>query len=249
MDFAAALLDENRAFGELVRAGDPDTPIPTCPEWTLRQLFRHVGRGERWAAQIVAERRDVDPRTIEGGKPPEDLDGAISWLHEGSQLLVDAVGRTGADTEVWTFLGPRPAAWWLRRRCDEILVHRADAALALGLPFTAAPELAADGLSELLDLCAALAAVRGVPLSLGEDESVHLHATDPGLGESGEWTIRVTDGRLGWTHGHGKGTVAVRGDATDLLLAASRRIPVADSGAEMFGDITAWQNFLTHTAF
>ncbi|PQM46279.1 hypothetical protein C1Y40_03559 [Mycobacterium talmoniae] len=134
MDFAAALLNENRAFGELVRAGDPATPIPTCPEWTLKQLFRHVGRGERWAAQIVTERRDdyLDPRTIEGGKPPEDLDGAIDWLYDGSRQLVDAVEQSGPDTPVWTFLGPRPAGWWLRRRCHEILLHRADAALALG---------------------------------------------------------------------------------------------------------------------
>lgn len=249
MDFAAALLDENRVFGELVRAGDPATPIPTCPEWTLRQLFRHVGRGERWAAQIVTERRDVDPRTIEGGKPPEDLDGAIAWLRDGSQLLVDAVAKTGPDTPVWTFLGPRPATWWLRRRCHEVLVHRADAALALGQPFAAAPELAADGLSELLDLTAALAAARGRPLSLAADQTVHLHATDPGLGEQGEWTITATDGCLSWARAHGKGTVAVRGSAVDLLLAASRRVPIGDTDAEVFGDTGVWQNWLDHTAF
>ncbi|MEZ0364167.1 maleylpyruvate isomerase family mycothiol-dependent enzyme [Mycobacterium sp. pUA109] len=249
MDFAAALLGENKAFGELIRGADPSTPVPTCPDWTLKQLFRHVGRGERWAAQIVAERRDVDPRTVEGGKPPEDPDAAIAWLSEGSRQLVDAVEKTGADTPVWTFLGPRPAAWWLRRRCHEILLHRADAALALGQPFTAAPELAADGLSELLDLTTALAVARGQAPSLAEDQTVHLHATDPGLGEQGEWTISAADGRLGWGHSHGKGSVAVRGGATDLLLAVSRRVPVTDTEAEVFGDLAVWQSWLGHTAF
>ena len=63
MDFRAALLDQTRDFGELIRSADPSTPVPTCPDWTLKQLFRHVGRGNRWAAQIIADRRDRDDWT------------------------------------------------------------------------------------------------------------------------------------------------------------------------------------------
>ncbi|WP_196766152.1 maleylpyruvate isomerase N-terminal domain-containing protein, partial [Mycobacterium avium] len=71
MDYAGAFLDENRAFAELFRDADESMPVPTCPDWTLRQLFRHVGRGDRWAAQIVRDRLDsyLDPRMVEGGKP------------------------------------------------------------------------------------------------------------------------------------------------------------------------------------
>ena len=36
--------------------GDLERPVPTCPGWTFRQLATHVGRGHRWAAQIVATR-------------------------------------------------------------------------------------------------------------------------------------------------------------------------------------------------
>lgn len=63
MDYAGAFLDENRAFAELFDGADESTPVPTCPEWTLRQLFRHVGRGDRWAAQIVRDRLEsyLDP--------------------------------------------------------------------------------------------------------------------------------------------------------------------------------------------
>jgi uncharacterized protein (TIGR03083 family) len=66
VDFRAALIDETGAFGELIREADPATRIPTCPDWTIKQLFRHVGRGNRWAAQIVADRRDeaLDPREV-----------------------------------------------------------------------------------------------------------------------------------------------------------------------------------------
>ena len=42
--------------------------MPTCPDWTLKQLFRHVGRGNR-------RRRRSSP--TRDGKPPEDPDAAI----------------------------------------------------------------------------------------------------------------------------------------------------------------------------
>ena len=49
-------------------------PVPTCPGWTLNQLFKHVGRGNRWSAQIIRERRaePLNPRDVQNGKPPED---------------------------------------------------------------------------------------------------------------------------------------------------------------------------------
>ena len=97
VDYAAAFLEENRAFSELFRNVDESRPVPTCPGWTLQQLFRHVGRGDRWAAQIVRDRLDnfLDPRSVEGGKPPPDPVDAISWLHGGARRLVDAVELSG----------------------------------------------------------------------------------------------------------------------------------------------------------
>jgi len=251
VDYAAALLAENRAFGEVIRAGDPSTPVPTCPDWNFSQLFRHVGRGDRWAAQIIADRVDhfLDPRAVEGGKPPPDPDAATAWLHDGAQRLIEAVEQAGPDTPVWTFLGSRPAYWWVRRRLHEATVHRADAALALGVDYPLAPELAADGISEWLDRVASQAGRDDAALPLQEGSSVHLHATDPGLGSAGEWTIRADGGRIAWSRDHGKGTVALRGGAVDLLLAIVRRVPVADTDIAVFGDTAVWQNWLDQTPF
>lgn len=63
VDYVAAFLDENRAFAELFQGVDASVPVPTCPGWSLQQLMRHVGRGDRWAAQIVRDQRDefLDP--------------------------------------------------------------------------------------------------------------------------------------------------------------------------------------------
>jgi uncharacterized protein (TIGR03083 family) len=251
VDYAAALLEQNRAFGDVIRSGDSSTPVPACPGWSLSQLFRHVGRGDRWAAQIVAERLDdyLDPRSVEGGKPPPDPDDAIAWLHAGARRLIDAVEQTGVETPVWTFLGARPANWWIRRRLHEVTVHRADAMLALGLDYTLAAELAADGITEWLERVAAQAGRDGTPLPIAEGQTMHLHATDPGLGEAGEWTIRADAGRIAWCHDHGKGAVALRGGVTDLLLAVARRVPVEDTDIAVFGDTAVWQNWLENTPF
>lgn len=189
----------------------------------------------------------LDPRGVEGGKPPPDPDDAISWLRDGAQRLVDAVARTGADTPVWTFLGRRPAGWWIRRRLHEAAVHRADAAITVGSEFTLQPDVAADGISEFLERIVIQAGRDGAALPLEGDDTLHLHATDPGLGESGEWTIGVDDGGITWSHRHGKGTVALRGGATELLLAMVRRVPVADTGIELLGDVAVWNTWLDRT--
>jgi uncharacterized protein (TIGR03083 family) len=251
VDYAIAFLEQNRAFGEVIRSGDPSTPVPTCPGWSLSQLFRHVGRGDRWAAQIVADRVDhyLDPRTVEGGKPPPDPDEAISWLHGGAQRLIDAVEQVGVETPVWTFLGSRPAYWWVRRRLHEATVHRADAALALTLDYALTPDLAADAISEWIERVASQAGRGDAPLPLENGQTVHMHATDPGLGAAGEWTVRTDGHRITWSHGHDKGAVALRGGAVDLLLAVVRRVAVADTDITMFGDTAIWQNWLDHTPF
>ena len=249
MDYAAAFLEENRAFGQLFRDADESRPVPTCPGWSMQQLFRHVGRGDRWAAQIVRDRLEdfLDPRSVEGGKPPPDPADAISWLHGGAQRLVDAVEFSGVQTPVWTFLGPRPANWWVRRRLHETAVHRADAAIAVGSEFALQADIAADGITEWLERVAIQAGSESAPLPLEDGSTLHLHATDPGLGEAGEWTVGVEGGKIAWSHEHGKGSAAVRGGATELLLAVLRRVPLADTGIELYGDEGVWQNWLDRT--
>lgn len=248
MDFRASLLEQTRAFGDLIGSADPATPVPTCGEWTLRQLFRHVGRGNRWAAQIISDRRSqpLDPRDVRDGKPPEDTDAAIDWLNGGAQLVIDAVDRVGSDARVWTFIGPRPAGWWIRRRLHEATVHRADAALALGAEYDLPPELAGDALSEWLER-ACVDKRNAVVLDRGQ--SIHLHATEEKLGPTGEWTIVHDGDGVWWSHSHDKGSVALRGPVTELLLATVRRKTAAEAGLEVFGDTAVWQAWLDSTPY
>ncbi|WP_091455544.1 maleylpyruvate isomerase family mycothiol-dependent enzyme [Actinokineospora iranica] len=243
---AEALVEQNTLLADLTHAGDPAAPVPTCPGWTLRQLVKHVGRGHRWAAAIVRDRAQdpVDPATVPGGKPPRDQDGTTAWLTESPSVLFDAVTATGADTPVWTFTGPKPAGWWIRRRLHEAVVHHADAAIALGAPFAVDPAVAADGVSEWLSLLSARTVDE--PL-LAAGATMHLHATDDGLGAAGEWLVRAGGTGVEWEHGHGKGAAAVRGTAADLLLVLLRRVP-ADR-VEVHGDAGILDTWLARTPF
>jgi uncharacterized protein (TIGR03083 family) len=249
MDVRATLLSETKAFGALYREADPTTPVPTCPGWSLNQLFKHVGRGNRWCAQIVGDRRrePLDPREVPDGKPPEDVDEAVAWLEAGAQLVIDAVDRVGADARVWTFNGPKPAGWWIRRRVHEQTVHRCDAALALGAGIDLPAEQAADAVSEWIELIIRGADRHAPPLEPGL--TLHLHATDDGLGPTGEWTITNDEDGLAWAHDHAKGAVAVRGPAVDVLLGITRRRTTADTGLEVFGDAGVWDGWLARSPF
>jgi uncharacterized protein (TIGR03083 family) len=254
VDFTTALIAETAAFADLLRDADLSTPVPTCPEWTLEQLMRHVGRGDRWCAQIVAEQSMdyIDPRTVAGGKPPEGRDNEIAWLLDGPRKLIDAVAQTGADTEVWTFLGPRPARWWIRRRLHEVVVHRADAAIALGRSFEVDPAVAADAITEWLERVVVRADEEGPAggdRPLGDGQSLHLHATEADLGKAGEWTILGRPDGIALDHEHGKATAALKGPARSLLLAVVRRSTAAREGLEVFGDAGVWDTWLARTPF
>lgn len=251
MDHSRALIEQNERFAALVADADPAVPVPACPGWNLGQLCRHVGRGDRWAAQIVGDRMDtaLNPRDVRGGRPPDEPAGLVPWLQDSPRRLLDAVAATGPEVPVWTFLGPRPAGWWIRRRLHEWTVHRADAALALGVGFDLEPGLAADGVSEWLGLLADGLADGDTPAPLDPGRTLHLHATDDGLGEAGEWLVRVEDGRPAWEHAHRKADTAVRGPAADLLLMLLRRRPVGAEGLQVFGDDELLRVWLARTGF
>ncbi|CRK57564.1 FIG00822836: hypothetical protein [Alloactinosynnema sp. L-07] len=240
MDFAAELIEQNRLLADLARAADPDTEVPTCPGWTLRHLVTHMGRGDRWAAQISRERAQapIDTKSVVGGKAPEDWDAAVDWLVEGPQVLIAGVAATG-EAPVWTFTGPRPSTWWLRRRLHEVVVHRADAVLAVGAKFEIEPVIAADSISEWLFLVG----LRGTGV-LPEGSSLHLHATDT----EGEWLITTDGDKIVWEQAHGKAAAAVRGSAADILLTLLRRVPL-DDRVEVHGDSAVIKHWLEHTPF
>jgi uncharacterized protein (TIGR03083 family) len=134
---------------------------------------------------------------------------------------------------VSAFLGPKAAAWWLRRRLHEATVHRADAAIALGAAYELSAELAADGITEWLDRLADEQALGRSP-SLPAGASLALRAADPHLGDTAR-TARGTPQGVRWTGEPADADLILSGAAADLLLALVRRRPVEDTGISLQG--------------
>jgi uncharacterized protein (TIGR03083 family) len=251
--YGAEIEASTAGLAEIVAEYDLSLPIPTCPEWTLRQLVTHVGRAHRWAAEITRTRSDtfIPFREVPDGKLPDDRAGQCAWLRAGAARIVDAVQEAGSDL-VWSFTGPTPAGFWIRRMAHETLVHRADAELAAGAepePLIEA-EVAADAIDEWLMLLAGgLGDSDERAKALPAGPGLHIHATDDGLGGRGEWMIRHDAGGLTVEPGHGKGDAALTGPAASLLLVLMRRRPVSDPAVTVYGDSAVVDGWLAGTAF
>ena len=232
--------------------GDLERPVPTCPGWTFRQLAIHLGRGHRWAAQIVATRAvtPIPMREVADGKLPQDPAQHAPWLNAGADRVIEAVTAAGSDP-VWTLAGIGPASFWARRRAHEAAVHLAHAQLAAGRPVDLDPEVAADGVDEWLARTGDTTdPARAQTQDLrGDGQSLHFHATDPGLSGTGEWLVTRTPSGVTVARGHGKADVAVRGPAASLLLVLTRRLPPSDPGIEILGEQALLIHWLQHTPF
>jgi uncharacterized protein (TIGR03083 family) len=228
----------------LLEGADPDTPVPTTPDWTLVELAEHVGYSLRWMTTIVATlaTAPVRGRDTKGRRAPDDPADLPDWLREGAAELVGAVRSVGPSTPVWSWAGgSQPAEWWLQRMLYELVVHVADAALALGQPVAIDASLAAAGIDEWLLI---LPFVHDMTEALPPGRSMHLHALD-----GGEWLLRGTPDGLAWERGHVKSDVAVRGDAGALYLLLNRRLPADDSAVEIHGDRPTLDTWLACTIF
>lgn len=201
---------------------DPSAEVPCCPGWNRSALVAHLGRTHEWV-RLQAERGPGERvRFGETDKAPVG-DALADWFASGATALIDALASMDLAVTWPTWAGPQPGTFYPRRMTQETAVHRRDADPA---PFD--PDLAVDGVNELLELFAPLAA--GDTLK-GRSGSIHLHATDT----DGEWLVHLTPEGIHFEHGHAKGDVALRGTAGDLLLWGWNRVPV-DDRFEVFGD-------------
>jgi uncharacterized protein (TIGR03083 family) len=223
-------------FAAVVAPLAPTTPVPTCPDWRVRDLVGHIGQGPRWAASMLrsgAPSPVPDPRDSTPGPPS----GWTDWLLAGIDDLLDAVATVGAATTVWTVVGPRPAGWWVRRLRADLVAHLADATLLAGAPYAVADELAADTIGEGLDLLA----TPGLATFPGDREGTI--ALLPPAGEG--WLITRKAGELTWTPAAGVADTTVTGSVQDLLLVLMRRLPL--DRVTVTGDRALVEELLTYS--
>ncbi|MFG1705901.1 maleylpyruvate isomerase family mycothiol-dependent enzyme [Nonomuraea sp. M3C6] len=227
-------------------AGDLSIPVPTCPGWTIAELITHVGQTHRWTVHVLRGRvqEPIWSRQVPSGLA-EGQSGDADWLAAGASELLDTLSTTDPETVVWTWGPDKRASWWPRRMLFELVIHRADAELALGLDPVIPARTAIDGVEEFLHNLPYAAWVTRPLAQLGmEGATIHLHANDA----DGEWTItQGPAGKITWARGHAKGDAAVQGPVGDLLLMLYGRRP--SDTLTVYGDHDLLNRWLATAAF
>jgi len=231
-DHLARIITESEQLLDVLGTS-PDAVVSACPGWTVADLARHTVATHRWATTNV--RNGVSGEVVPTAAPEPEVADAdlVAWYADGVAEVVATLVEAGPSQNCWTFGMPRTAAFWARRMCHETAVHRWDAQVALGAARDLDPAQAADGVDEVLSVMIRLG-IRAH--GAAPSRTLHLHRTDPGDGPD-EWMVTVDDdGKVGVTHEHGKGDVAVRGPASELLLFLWGRVPLDGGGRSAHGD-------------
>lgn len=194
-----------------VAAADLAAPVPRCHGWDTTALLDHVASVLRFVTAVVV------PRAKPTGRPeprPEGTD-PLRNADEALDGLLTALDGLDPDEPVWNWSATSPdtGAFWLRRMPQELLVHRVDAERAVGEPTPVDPELAADGVDELLAVF--LPRVQGRTPFVHLQGTVLLERTDG----PGAWHLALTPDTC-TVSASGPADVTVRGPAEGLLLAA-----------------------------
>jgi uncharacterized protein (TIGR03083 family) len=223
-EYLAALSREGDLFAAAVGAGEPDATVPTCPEWTLRELAHHVGRVHHWAsANIEAARPSPltdDEERAAWGEMPGDADLA-PWYLRARDRVVAALLAAPSDLVAFTFLpdAPAPRLFWARRQAHELAIHRVDAQLVTGTADPVPVPFAVDGIDELLlgFYSRPRSRVRsGTPrtLRVGTDAA--------------SWLVSIGLEGSRAQRGDGPADCVVEGPAVDLYYALWNRLPLRD---------------------
>jgi len=233
-------LDEISAESRRLAAVGAETlqqGVPSCPEWTGRDLLEHVWHVYRfWQAQVLAANAAA-PLELGDRSPPEEAAPAEA-LELAAEELVDALRSAGPKAPCWNWSGRDTTARWLARRMAlESAVHRYDGELTAGEATPIEAGLSADGIAEFLTVHLRTDLPEVPTATLGG--SLCLACTDV----EDAWTVEVGGGRLRIRNDRGPASACLRGAASDLFLFVWNRVGI--DALELTGNrsvAAAWES-------
>ncbi|QIY93098.2 maleylpyruvate isomerase family mycothiol-dependent enzyme [Streptomyces sp. S1D4-11] len=191
--YRQAVERESLQFAEVVKGADPAAAVPSCPNWTLAELTRHVGALQRWFCTLLTRLVQEPPhsRDVELGLP-ERAQEYGDWVAAGVPQVAAVLRATDPRAVMWAWGEDQHARFWARRMLFETLVHRVDAECAVGRESDIDPALAADGVDEfLVNLPYASLFAPAVAKLHGNGETIAFQCADS-AGETGEeWRVRL----------------------------------------------------------
>jgi uncharacterized protein (TIGR03083 family) len=229
---------------------DLRVPVPTCPGWNVSALARHVDGGQRWARDIVATQASEPPSDVSlrdlSGATNDDADVVCASLTEAAAALRATLAEAGPDAQMWCPVDGGGSAFYARRFAYETAMHRADAALALGVEYTLDPDVAADAVDEWMELGCLPFHFDLHPWMrelLAPGRTIGLHATDT----DAHWLLDLTGDVIVWRRADEPAAAEIHAPVSDLLLAIYRRRPV--SGLDVTGDAQLVDFWLERVGF
>jgi len=209
-----------RAVAGLIPDVALSAPVPSCPGWTMVDLVGHLGSVHRWAAEVVRTRE-----VAERPGAPVDPGALASWFAAGAEELLATLRATEPGQPCWGF-GPPPRLvdFWPRRQALETAVHRWDAQGCAGQASAIAPDLAQDGVDEVVAVLhprqVRLGRTEPLPAPLG------LVAAETGM----RWVLGADPAR------RDEVAATVTAPAQTLFLMLWRRVALESSSASVEGD-------------
>ena len=241
-DYLTHLAHDGSRMAELAR-GDLDAPVPTCPEWTLKDLLEHTGQVHRW--QTEACHVDVgafpDPESfaraprrgsVAGGLVPSG--GRSGRRDDGRRWRPASLAGPGPSPTVATPPTGTSAASPRRRWCT---ASTPSSPPAVRCPTSTPPS--PPTASPRCSRCS----YRWPPVKPSEAMGGPCTSTPPTPTASG--SSRSTPTRVDATRGHAKGDAALRGAARDLLMMVWGRDPLG--AIEHLGDDSVIATFRAAT--
>ncbi len=235
-DLLALVQDRSAALRSSVEGSpDLDARVPSCPDWSLRDLVEHLAQVHRFWAAAVAAGPSEKPPTV---APADDTQpaGLLARSAAATQELLASLRAAGPAAGCWTWWGdsgvPMTSGAVARHQVQEAAVHAFDAQLATGTPQPVPAVAALDGLAEFISV--SYGTVGPWP---HEPARIGLHAAE---GES--WLINLTTSGSHVLDGHHETAADLYGSASDLLLALHGRLPLSSLRSE--GDRATLENLM-----
>ncbi|MFF8373212.1 maleylpyruvate isomerase family mycothiol-dependent enzyme [Streptomyces lydicus] len=235
-DLLALVQDRSDALRSSV-AGSPDLDVrvPSCPDWSLRDLVEHLTQVHRfWAAAVFAGPSEKPP-TVAPADDTLSVD-PLPGSAAATQELIVALRAAGPAAGCWTWWSdsevPMTTGAVARHQVREAAVHAFDAQLAAGTPLPIPAVVALDGIAEFLGVGHGTAGPwPHKPVRIG------LHAAE---GES--WLVDLTASGSRIIDGQHETAADLHGSGSNLLLTLHGRLPLDSLRSE--GDRATLENFL-----
>jgi uncharacterized protein (TIGR03083 family) len=165
LDYVEQYVAAAERFAVAVASTDLAARVPSCPEWTAYDLVCHLGNVHAWAATIV----ETGKRAVEQNDEPRSRKPRVvsEWYAGKAEDLYEVLRAADPDARCWNFaFDEGGAGFWQRRQLHETTIHTVDLLEASGRELEIDPEVATDGIDEVLTVFLHRMHHRGFPAAL-----------------------------------------------------------------------------------